>query len=68
VTALTVLLLAAAVGYGGARFARLPAIPVLILAGIGASAIVPIDTQFLSDALSLGVAILVFVAGIELSP
>ncbi|MEX1256317.1 MAG: cation:proton antiporter [Gemmatimonadota bacterium] len=67
-TALTVLLLAASVGYGGARLAGIPAIPVLILAGLAASSLVPLDTEFLSDVLTLGVAILVFVAGIELSP
>jgi CPA2 family monovalent cation:H+ antiporter-2 len=67
-TALTVLLLAAAVGYWGSRLSGLPAIPVLILAGLAAASLVPLDLEFLNDALTLGVAVLVFVAGIELSP
>jgi CPA2 family monovalent cation:H+ antiporter-2 len=67
-TGLAVLLLAAAFGYGAARIAGLPVIPVLVLAGLAASPLGPSDAEFLSNALTLGVAILVFVAGIELSP
>ena len=65
---LTALLLAAAVGYGLARITGFPAIPFLILVGIGASALIPMDTDFLADVLTLGVTVLVFVAGIELNP
>lgn len=67
-TELTVLLVAAALGFAVSRWSGLPAIPVLIIAGIGASALVSIETDFLGDVLTLGVAVLVFVAGIELNP
>jgi len=65
---LTALLLAAAVGYGLARITGFPAIPFLILTGIGASALITMDTDFLAEVLTLGVTVLVFVAGIELNP
>lgn len=67
-TELSVLLLAAAVGFGISRWTGLPAIPVLIVAGVGSSALVPMELGFLGDALTLGVVVLVFVAGIELNP
>jgi Kef-type K+ transport system membrane component KefB len=67
-TALTLLLAAAALGYGVSRWSGLPAIPVLILAGMAATALVPVEAGYLQDALVLGLTVLVFTAGIELNP
>lgn len=67
-TGVTLLLLAAATGFGVSRWLRLPAIPFLLLGGVLTSALVPLPVGFLEDALILGVTVLVFVAGIELSP
>ena len=67
-TGVTLLLLAAAVGFGLSRWLRLPAIPFLLVAGVITSALVALPEQFLEDALILGVAVMVFVAGIELNP
>jgi Kef-type K+ transport system membrane component KefB len=68
VTAITALLLAAAAGFGLARWTGLPAIPFLLLGGVASSAAMPLPGQFVEDALVLGVTVMVFVAGIELSP
>jgi Kef-type K+ transport system membrane component KefB len=65
---LTVLLAAAALAWGISRGTNLPAVPVLILAGVAASAVMPVEAGFLEDALVLGLTVLVFTAGIELSP
>lgn len=65
---LTLLLLAAAVGFAVARWTGLPAIPTLIMAGVGATTLVALEVGFLGDVLSMGVTVLVFVAGIELNP
>ncbi|MEX2530646.1 MAG: cation:proton antiporter [Gemmatimonadota bacterium] len=65
---LTFLLLAAAVGYGASRWTGLPAIPLLIAGGVGASTLIALEMSFLGDVLTLGVIVLVFVAGIELNP
>ena len=67
-TGVTLLLLAAAVGFGLSRWLRVPAIPFLLVAGVITSALVTLPEQFLEDALILGVAVMVFVAGIELNP
>jgi monovalent cation:H+ antiporter-2, CPA2 family len=63
-----VLLAGAAVAFGVSKWLRLPAIPLLIVAGIMLSrlGIVPVD--ILQDGLILGLTFLVFVAGIELNP
>lgn len=66
--ALTVLLAAAALAFGVARFTSIPSIPLLILAGFLASIPLDLDSEILGDALILGVAVLVFVAGVELNP
>ena len=67
-TALTFLLLAAALGFGLARWTGLPSIPILMLAGVGVAALHPMDSEFVRDSITLGVIVLVFVAGIELNP
>jgi Kef-type K+ transport system membrane component KefB len=67
-TAITTLLLIAALGFGIARFFSAPPIPFLILAGFVASLVAPMPEDFLQDALILGVTVIVFVAGVELNP
>ncbi|MGH7457687.1 MAG: cation:proton antiporter [Longimicrobiaceae bacterium] len=68
-TALTVLLLAAAVAFGVARRLRLPAVPLLMVAGAGLSlaGLVP-PLELLENAVILGLTFLVFTAGAELNP
>ncbi|CAN5849725.1 cation:proton antiporter [soil metagenome] len=63
------LLTGAAVGFGVARWLRLPAIPMLLVAGmaIGQLALMP-ERDVLEQTLVLGLTFLVFVAGIELNP
>jgi Kef-type K+ transport system membrane component KefB len=63
------LLLAAAVGLGIARWIKLPAIPILLVAGMamGQIAVLP-EADVLEQTLILGLTFLVFVAGIELNP
>jgi Kef-type K+ transport system membrane component KefB len=66
---LALLLGAAAVAFGLAKLLRLPAIPMLIVAGIVLAllgAVPPPET--LQQTLVLGLAFLVFVAGMELEP
>jgi monovalent cation:H+ antiporter-2, CPA2 family len=67
--AIFILLAAAAVGFGISRWLRLPAIPLLLVAGLGTSllGIIPPD-EILQQTLVLGLTFLVFVAGIELNP
>ncbi len=62
------LLFVSAVGLAVARASRLPSVPLLIVAGVLASRILPIEGEILQDVLLLGVAVLVFTAGVELNP
>jgi Kef-type K+ transport system membrane component KefB len=63
------LLAGAAAGLGLSRWLRLPAIPMLLLAGLalGQVALLP-EQEILEQSLVLGLTFLVFVAGIELNP
>lgn len=65
---IALLLLAAAVGFAFSHLLRVPAVPVLVLAGVAASAVAPIPGEFLTDTLILGVTVVLFVAGVELNP
>lgn len=68
-TSLAIILVVAAIGFGVARGTRLPVIPLLLLAGIALPLLgLERDEAFLKDAFYLGMAFLVFVAGIELNP
>ncbi len=67
-TGITLLLLASALGLALSRATRLPSIPMLLLAGAVLSAVAALPEEFLQDALLLGLNVMVFVAGIELSP
>lgn len=67
-TGVALLLGAAAAGYAGARWLGLPPIPLLVAAGLGLSLAVPLPSAVVDDALVLGVAFVLFVAGLELDP
>jgi Kef-type K+ transport system membrane component KefB len=68
VIGLAVLLAGAAVALGLAHLLRIPAIPLLIVAGalLGFTGAIP--PELLQDAIVLGVTFLVFFAGLELNP
>ncbi|CAN5736725.1 cation:proton antiporter [soil metagenome] len=67
--AIAVLLAGAAVGFGIARWLRVPSIPLLLLIGflLARGRLLP-DPELLQEVLVLGITFLVFVAGIELNP
>lgn len=70
---LAILLLLAAAGYGVARWFRLPVVPVLMAMGIVASFATlqgapSVDPELIRQAVELGLAFLLFTAGIELNP
>lgn len=72
-TAMAILLLAAAIAFGAAKLLRLPPIPLLMLCGAGLSALasyraVEIPQDLLEEMIQIGLAVLVFTAGVELSP
>ncbi|HKK07995.1 MAG TPA: cation:proton antiporter [Gemmatimonadota bacterium] len=63
---LALLLAAAAAGHALAHRSRLPAVPCLLVAGVALSLIRPPSRTALEETLALGVALLVFIAGLEL--
>jgi len=65
---LTLLLLAAAFAFALVRWTGLPALPILILSGIGLQSLHPLEVGFVGEVITLGVMVLVFLAGIELNP
>jgi Kef-type K+ transport system membrane component KefB len=67
-TAIALLLAAAAIGHGLGRWLGLPTVPLLILAGAAVVEIAPIPGDLLEDALVLGLTFLLFVTGVELNP
>ncbi|HEX6588766.1 MAG TPA: cation:proton antiporter [Longimicrobiales bacterium] len=66
--AVAAILTAAAIAYALARALRVPAIPLLIVAGVVLSRVGHLETETLTDALMLGVSFLLFVVGLELDP
>lgn len=60
------LLAAAAAGHALAHRSRLPALPCLLVAGVGLSLVHPPSRTALEETLALGTALLVFIAGLEL--
>ncbi len=68
-SALAVILLLAALGLGVARWLRVPALPVLLCTGLGLSLLgLTPPRESLRNVLELGLAFLVFAAGVELNP
>ncbi len=72
-TTFTAVLLAAALAFGLSKLLRLPVIPLLILSGVGLRVLagqtaLELPESFLSEMVQLGIAVLVFTAGIDLSP
>ncbi|HSJ05163.1 MAG TPA: cation:proton antiporter [Longimicrobiales bacterium] len=67
-TAIALLLAAAAAAHVMARWLGLPTIPLLMLAGAAVVVVAPVPAEFLEDALILGLTFLLFVTGVELSP
>lgn len=68
-TVMLTILAAAALAVGIAHWLRLPRVPLLVLSGIGLSALGLVsDSALFQDALLLGLAFLVFSAGTEMNP
>ncbi|MFU8849102.1 MAG: cation:proton antiporter [Opitutales bacterium] len=72
-TGLAVLLLAAAIAFGLSKWVRLPVIPLLMLSGVGLRMLadtggMEVPPELLGEMVELGLAVLVFTAGAELSP
>lgn len=67
-TGIALLLAAASLAYGAARYLRLPPLPLLLVAGLALARLGRVPAEFLEEALILGVTFLLFVAGTELSP
>jgi Kef-type K+ transport system membrane component KefB len=68
-----ILLIAAAIAFGLAKLLRLPPIPLLMLSGVGLRALaniwaVDVPEALLGEMIEIGLAVLVFTAGVELSP
>lgn len=72
-TAIAILLLAAAIAFGLSKLLRLPAIPLLLLSGAGLNVLAghaayKVPQDLISEMIQIGLAVLVFTAGVELSP
>jgi Kef-type K+ transport system membrane component KefB len=72
-TAIAILLFAAAIAFGLSKLLRLPSIPLLMLAGATLTALakyqaVVIPQDLVREMIEIGLAVLVFTAGVELSP
>jgi Kef-type K+ transport system membrane component KefB len=68
-----ILLLAAAIAFGLAKLLRLPPIPLLMLSGVGLRALadywaIEVPEDLLGQMIEIGLAVLVFTAGVDLSP
>ena len=72
-TAIAILLLAAAIAFGLSRLLRLPAIPLLLLGGASLNVLAgyvdyKVPQELIAEMIQIGLAVLVFTAGVELSP
>ncbi|MGB0257097.1 MAG: cation:proton antiporter [Coraliomargarita sp.] len=72
-TGFAILLIAAALAFGLARLMRIPPIPLLMLSGIGLQALftyigAEIPRDLIYEMTEVGLAVLVFTAGVDLSP
>ncbi|MEC8189988.1 MAG: cation:proton antiporter, partial [Verrucomicrobiota bacterium] len=72
-TGYAILLSAAAIAFGLAKLLRLPAIPLLMLCGVSLRALadslaIIVPASLLEEMIEIGLAMLVFTAGVDLSP
>lgn len=72
-TGLAILLVAAAIAFGISKLFHLPPIPLLMLSGIGLRALahqfeIEVPEELVSEMIEIGLAVLVFTAGVDLSP
>ncbi len=72
-TGFAILLLAAAIAFGVSKLFRLPPIPLLMLSGVALRALakyqaVDVPENLLGEMIEIGLAVLVFTAGVDLSP
>lgn len=72
-TGFTILLIAAAIAFGASKFFRLPPIPLLMLSGVALRALAEqfefeIPQEIIGQMIEIGLAMLVFTAGVDLSP
>ena len=72
-TAIAILRVAASIAFGLSRRLRLPAIPLLLLGGASLSILAgyvdyKVPQELIADMIQIGLAVLVFTAGVELSP
>lgn len=72
-TSVAILLLAAAIAFGLSKWTRLPVIPLLMLSGVGVRILAEavgadLPSDLLEEMVEIGLAVLVFTAGAELSP
>ena len=72
-TAVAILLFAAAIAFGLAKLSRVPVIPLLLLSGVVLRMLadaggIELPPELLSEMIEIGLAVLVFTAGVELSP
>ena len=68
-TAIAILLLAAAIAFGLSRLLRLPAIPLLLLGGASLNALAgyvdyKVPQELIAEMIQIGLAVLVFTAGV----
>lgn len=72
-TGFAILLLAAAIAFGLSKLLRLPPIPLLLLCGVGLRLLadglkIEVPQELVSEMIEIGLAVLVFTAGVDLSP
>ena len=72
-TGFAILLLAAAIAFGVSKLLHLPPIPILLLSGVALRALaealgVEVPEALVSEMIEIGLAVLVFTAGVDLSP
>ncbi|MDP4645074.1 MAG: cation:proton antiporter [Opitutales bacterium] len=72
-TGLAILLVAAAIAFGISKLFHLPPIPLLMLSGVGLRALahqfeIEVPEELVSEMIEIGLAVLVFTAGVDLSP
>jgi CPA2 family monovalent cation:H+ antiporter-2 len=72
-TGFAILLVAAAIAFGCSKLFRLPPIPLLMLSGVALKALgnklgIEVEADLVREMIEIGLAVLVFTAGVDLSP